>query len=103
LSHILEAIERIERYTSVGAEVFLAQSHWQDATIRQLEIIGEAVKSLSPETKALRPDVPWKQIAGMRDFLIHGYFGVDLQVVWVTAERDVPALRRAVEQLLARE
>jgi uncharacterized protein with HEPN domain len=101
LRHILDAIERIERYTSVGRDRFLAETHWQDATIRQLEIVGEAVKRLSAETRNRMPTVPWKDIAGMRDFLIHDYFGVDLDTVWATSQTDVPALRLAVEELLA--
>ena len=81
LLHILEAITAIEKYTAVGHQEFMARQHWQDATIRQLEIIGEAVKHLPPETLALRPDVPWRRIAGMRDVLIHNYMGVDLEAV----------------------
>jgi len=101
LRHILEAIDKIEQYTSVGQRRFFAESHWSDATIRQLEILGEAVKRLSPETRVSKPDVPWKDIAGMRDFLIHDYFGVDLETVWTTTQVDLPQLRRAVEELLA--
>ncbi len=67
LQHILEAIGKIDRYVAVGRETFFGESSWHDATIRQLEIIGEAVKRLSPETRAKRPEVPWKDIAGMRD------------------------------------
>ena len=100
LRHILEAIERIERYTSVGRDRFLTETHWQDASIRQLEIIGEVVKRLSRETRDRTPAVPWKDVAGMRDFLIHDYFGVDLETVWATCQTDVPALRSAVEELL---
>ena len=102
LPHILEAIERIERYTSVGRERFLTETHWQDATIRQLEIVGEAVKRLSTETRDRMPTVPWKDIAGMRDFLIHDYFGVDLDTVWEMSQTDVPTLHRAVEELLGK-
>jgi uncharacterized protein with HEPN domain len=103
LRHILEALERIERYTAVGQEEFFRNAHWQDATIRQLEVIGEAVKRLSAEMKDKRPDVPWQDIAGMRDVLIHDYFAVDLNAVWAAAERDAPALRQAVEALLSQE
>lgn len=101
LRHILDAIERIERYTAVGHERFFAETHWQDATIRQLVVVGEAVKRLSTATRDRMPAVPWKDIAGgMRDFLIHDYFSVDLDTVWGTCQVDVPALRRAVEDLL---
>ena len=81
LHHILEAISKIGQYTAVGHDEFMASSHWQDATIRQLEIVGEAVKHLSEKTRSLRPEVPWRRIAGMRDVLIHDYMGVDLEAV----------------------
>ncbi|MGE0813859.1 MAG: DUF86 domain-containing protein [Vicinamibacterales bacterium] len=61
----------------------------QDAIIRKLEVIGEAVKHLSDETRGRHPDIPWKQIAGMRDHLTHAYFGVDLALVWRVTERDL--------------
>ena len=75
----------------------------QDAVIRKLEIIGEAVKQLSDETKQRRPEIPWKQIAGLRDRLTHAYFGVDLGLVWVVVERDLGALATAVTALSSDE
>jgi uncharacterized protein with HEPN domain len=103
LRHILGAIERIERYTGVGKDAFFAETHWQDAAILQLAIIGEAVKHLATETRNRMPAIPWKDIAGMRDFLIHDYFGVDLETVWETTQIDVPVLRRAIEHLFGSE
>lgn len=103
LRHILEAIGKIERYARVGRAEFMEATHWQDAVIRQLEIIGEAVKHLGPETVGQQPEIPWRDIAGMRDVLIHNYMGVDLDAVWKVTEVDLPRLRRAVEELLARE
>jgi uncharacterized protein with HEPN domain len=100
LRHMLDAIARIETYKDVGRERFFEETHWQDATIRQLEILGETVKRPSLETRAQMPAIPWQDIAGMRDFLIHEYFGVDLETVWETTRVDVPKLRRAVEELL---
>lgn len=73
LRHILDAIEKIERYAAVGHQEFMAGSHWQDAVIRQLEIISEAVKRLAPEDKVQRPEIPWRAVAGLRDVLIHNY------------------------------
>lgn len=72
----------------------------QDAIIRKLEIIGEAVKRLPEATKAQRPETPWKQIAGMRDRLTHAYFGVDLGLVWRVVERDLQALEATVTALV---
>lgn len=72
----------------------------QDATLRKLEVIGQAVKNLSDQTKSSQPDIPWKQIAGMRDKVIHDYFGVDLEIVWRVVQRELPRLRLAIASLL---
>jgi Protein of unknown function DUF86 len=66
LTHILDAVEKIETYISVGHDVFVSTSHWQDAVIRQLEIIGEATKRLSKQLCSQHPEVPWRRIAGLR-------------------------------------
>jgi len=100
LHHILEAIQKIETYTAAGRDTFMAGSHWQDATIRQLEIIGEATKQLSRELRAQNPDVPWRRIAGLRDVLIHEYFGVDLTAVWQLTLTEIPGLRKHIEIIL---
>jgi uncharacterized protein with HEPN domain len=100
LRHILDAIARIEAYTAGGRGEFLATPHWQDATIRQLEIIGEATKRLSPELRERNSSVPWRRIAGLRDVLIHNYMGVDLPAVWDVVVRHVPPLKQAVEATL---
>ncbi len=101
LRHILDAINKIQEYTkNMDYEGFRASSLVQDGVIRQLEIIGEATKNLSQEIREKHPDIPWKDITGMRDKLIHQYFGVDMAGVWDTAEQDIPTLKSNLTKLL---
>jgi uncharacterized protein with HEPN domain len=81
LDHVLQAIVRIEHFTAGGRATFFGDEMVQSAVIRQLEIVGEAVRNLSGELKAREPAIPWRDIAGTRDKLIHGYFSVKLDVV----------------------
>lgn len=93
LRHILEAVERVREFTrGVSKERFLKDVLVQSAVIRQLEIVGEAVKNLSSSFRKHHKDVPWQDIAGLRDKLIHGYFGVDISLVWGICENDLPEL-----------
>ena len=78
LRHILDAIEKIESYAAVGKEIFMTTTHWQDAIIRNLEIIGEATKRLSDALKQSNPEIRWRNVAGLRDVLIHDYMGVGI-------------------------
>ena len=101
LRHILDAIGRIEEYTQgITEEEFYQQYLIQDGVIRQLEIIGEATKQLSKELRDSHALIPWKDIAGMRDKLIHHYFGVDIDEVWLTAKDDIHILKSEVELIL---
>ena len=100
LRHILEATEKIESYISVGRDVFMTTTHWQDAVIRQLEIIGEATKRLSQDLRSRHHEIPWRRIAGLRDVLIHDYMGVDLPAVWEITQRELPVLKIHVRMIL---
>jgi uncharacterized protein with HEPN domain len=99
LLHSLDAIDAVSEYTRDGREAFFADRKTQDAVIRNIEVLGQAVKGLSAETRALDDSIPWRQIAGMRDKLIHGYFGVDLTLVWDVVERELPTLRPRIAAL----
>lgn len=72
----------------------------QDGVIRQLEIIGEAVKSLSDKLRNQHHNVPWQDMAGMRDVLIHHYFGVDLDEIWLTVKKDIPELKKNIQEIV---
>lgn len=93
LLHIKEAIEEIKAYIEgVDYSEFTANSMMRFATIKQIEIIGEAARHLSLETKAVFPDIEWKEIIGLRNFLAHEYFGVDRELLWQIIRVDIPNL-----------
>ena len=101
IGHILESIHLIEKYVDqMSKDDFLKSVSIQDAVIRRLEIIGESVKNIPLEFREEYPDIPWRQIAGMRDVLIHGYFGVDLDLTWKVVKSDLPELERKVAGIL---
>ncbi|MGC8561380.1 MAG: DUF86 domain-containing protein [Phycisphaerae bacterium] len=91
LTHICDAVERIHRYTAGKSEVdFMADELLRDGVIRNLEIIGEAVGRISPELKSRHEDIPWREISGMRNRLIHGYMDVNFEMVWDTVATILP-------------
>lgn len=101
LCDIREAIHRIQSYTSgLTFDSFLADTKTQDAVIRNLEIIGEATKNISATLREQYPEVPWKSMAGVRDRLVHQYFGVNLDVVWHIAIGELENIALHLERIL---
>ncbi|RPJ04298.1 MAG: DUF86 domain-containing protein [Deltaproteobacteria bacterium] len=101
LSDILEAIANIREFTKeIDRSKFLADKKTNLAVIRCLEIVGEAAKKIPAEVRSQNPDLPWAEVAGMRDKLIHDYFGVDLEIVWTTVEDDLEPLEKTVAEIL---
>ncbi|MEO2068471.1 MAG: DUF86 domain-containing protein [Desulfurobacteriaceae bacterium] len=104
LEDILISIQKIEKYTAdLNFEEFAKSDIVIDAVIRNLEIIGEAVKKLPMEVRKRYPHIPWKEIAGFRDILIHDYFGVDIGIVWQTITEDIPYLKKQIEIIIKSE
>lgn len=94
LEHILDSIKLIEEYVKdKDKSDFLKSTQLQDSVIRRVEIIGEAVKNLPDEVRETHTNIPWKNITGMRDILIHQYFGVDLSLTWKVIEEDLQELK----------
>ena len=101
LEHILDSIGWIEKHAAgMGPEEFLDNVAIQDAIIRRIQIIGEAVKKLPDELKKKAPEIPWRKIAGIRDKVIHDYVDVDIELVWEIIQKDLQPLKVAVQKLI---
>ena len=101
LLHILESIEEIEKYTAgSNLEVFLQNSMMKFASVKQIEIIGEAANYISEETKNKFSDIQWRQITGLRHVLVHEYFGIDSKLIWQIITDDIPELKIKIKEVL---
>jgi len=95
IEDILDSIAKIEKYTKdINENKFLTDTQIQDSVLRRLEIIGEAVKNIPDDFRNKYPQIPWKRIAGLRDVLIHEYFGVNLRRAWKVAKEDIVGLKQ---------
>jgi uncharacterized protein with HEPN domain len=102
LAHIRDCLDRILEYTNAERALFEASRLVQDAVIRNLQILAESSQRLSSEIKGTEPQMPWRELSGFRNVIVHGYLGVDLGAVWLVVEQDLPALSAAVNRMSIR-
>ncbi len=101
LLHVLENISLVENdLKEISEDVFKRNKTLQDATMRRIEVIGEAVKNLPDVFKKSHPEVPWREIASTRDYVIHEYFSIDLDTVWEITQKDFPDLKLKIGKIL---
>jgi len=102
IKDVISAMESIERFVEgMSLEKLMQDDKTSSAVIRKFEIIGEATKRLPDELKEGYPDIPWKRMAGMRDRLIHAYFGIDYELVWDAIKADIPNMKPKLQRILA--
>mgnify|MGYP005850344627 CR=1 FL=1 len=101
LIHILECIERIERYTGGDREYFFSDNKTQDAVLRNLHTLSESTQRLSKALKEAHPQVDWRGISGFRNILVHDYLGINLVRVWGVVEQELPGLKRNILEIMA--
>lgn len=102
LAYMGECIERIREYTAGGRTAFEASRLVQDAVIRNPQTLTESSQRLSDDIKATEPQVPWRELAGFRNVIVHGYLGIDLAAVWLVVDQDVPPLAAALARMIER-
>ena len=102
LAHMGECIERIREYTAGDHSRFEISRLVQDAVIRNLQTLTESSQRLSEDIKATEPQVPWRELAGFRNVIVHGYLGIDLEAVWLVVDQDLPPLAAALARMVAR-
>jgi uncharacterized protein with HEPN domain len=102
LAHMRDCLDRIAEYANAERTRFEASRLVQDAVIRNLQTLAESSQRLSSEIKRTEPQIPWRELSGFRNVIVHGYLGIDLGAVWLVVEQDLPALTAAVNRMAAR-
>lgn len=102
LAHMRDCLDRIGEYTDAERARFDTSRLVQDAVIRNLQTLAESSQRLSIEIKGTEPQIPWRELAGFRNVIVHGYLGVDLGAVWLVVEQDLPSLAEAVNRMTMR-
>lgn len=102
LAHMRDCLDRIQEYANGERTRFDASRLVQDAVVRNLQTLAESSQRLSSEIKGTEPQIPWRELAGFRNVIVHGYLGVDLGAVWLVVEQELPALSEAVNRMAAR-
>ena len=101
LQDILDAVDDIERFvTDIGYEQFINDKKTLNAVVRSIEVIGEASKRLPESFKKKNRELPWREITGMRDKLIHAYFGMDTETIWKTVKENIPQLKQTIKKMV---
>jgi uncharacterized protein with HEPN domain len=102
LAHMRECLQRIREYTAGDRAHFESSRLVQDATVRNLHTLTESSQRLSSEIKETEPGMPWRELSGFRNVVVHGYLGIDIAAVWLVIEHDLPALAAAVDRMITR-
>lgn len=102
IAHMRECLAQIAEYTANDKSRFEGSRLVQDAVVRNIQVLTESSQRLSEQIKATEAQVPWRELAGFRNVLVHGYLGIDLQAVWSVVEQDLPALSAALERMAKR-
>lgn len=101
IEYMLECIDRIERYLPGGRNDFFASELARDAVVRNLQTLAESSQRLSDEYKKTRPEIDWRAMSGFRNILVHDYLGLDLNLIWLVIENELPSLKKVLERMAA--
>ena len=103
IEHMLDCIDRIDEYVDGDREQFFNSRLVQDAVVRNLQTLAESSQRLPEPMKINQPEIPWRDISGFRNILVHDYLGLDLEMIWSVVDQDLPALHRALERMQDRK